>query len=316
MLPKELRQYSNRRIFIALGAIILVVLLGTIATVLAISQLMSVRQAAQAHNVAREHLDDISIALARAESSQRSFILTGNPAHLEDYLTINRNLPGQLGQLEGETKTQPYADEVAKLRPLVLERWASLERGISVRQTGGFEAAQAEVQEGRGPAIVKRIDTLMASIADERSQLLERDRSNVALLANLSRDISLAGLVVILILAFVTYHLYIKAVQSERDLDRAKDEFVSLASHQLRTPATGIKSILSMLVAEDFGPLNERQTYFMGRALESNTRELKIIEELLNVAKADAGRLVLATRSGKCRSSRTAPGHRRQEANP
>jgi PAS domain S-box-containing protein len=41
----------------------------------------------------------------------------------------------------------------------------------------------------------------------------------------------------------------------EQQLDIAKDEFVSLASHQLRTPATGVKLILSMLSKGDFGPL-------------------------------------------------------------
>ena len=104
-----------------------------------------------------------------------------------------------------------------------------------------------------------------------------------------------ATIALTLVLAATVYYLYLKAIQSERQLDRAKDEFVSLASHQLRTPATGIKSILSTLKAGDFGPLNQRQNYFLGRALESNERELGIIEELLNVAKADAGRLVLHT---------------------
>jgi signal transduction histidine kinase len=41
------------------------------------------------------------------------------------------------------------------------------------------------------------------------------------------------------------------------------------------------------------GPLSQRQLYFATKALESNDRGLQVIEELLNVAKADAGRLVL-----------------------
>ena len=52
-------------------------------------------------------------------------------------------------------------------------------------------------------------------------------------------------------------------------------------------------SVHAMLVGGDIGPLSQRQLYFANKALESNNRGLSIIEELLNVAKADAGRLVL-----------------------
>ncbi len=79
----------------------------------------------------------------------------------------------------------------------------------------------------------------------------------------------------------------------ERQLDVAKDEFVSLASHQLRTPATGVMSILSMLASGDFGPLNERQKYYLDKALQTNGRQLQIIEGLLNAARVDAGKMQL-----------------------
>lgn len=77
----------------------------------------------------------------------------------------------------------------------------------------------------------------------------------------------------------------------ERQLDLAKHDFVSLASHQLRTPASGVKAILYMMKQGDFGPLTERQQRYLQRAIESNDRQLRIIEDLLNVARADAGTL-------------------------
>lgn len=79
----------------------------------------------------------------------------------------------------------------------------------------------------------------------------------------------------------------------ERQLDVAKEEFVSLASHQLRTPATGVKSILSMLAAGDFGPLNDMQQKFVEKAMHTNDRQLQLIEDLLNVALVDSGKLEL-----------------------
>jgi two-component system sensor histidine kinase VicK len=79
----------------------------------------------------------------------------------------------------------------------------------------------------------------------------------------------------------------------ERQLDIAKDEFVSLASHQLRTPATGVMTILSMLAAGDFGKLKPLQLKYVQKAVQSNDRQLQIIEDLLNVAKVDAGKMEL-----------------------
>lgn len=79
----------------------------------------------------------------------------------------------------------------------------------------------------------------------------------------------------------------------ERQLDIAKNEFVSLASHQLRTPATGMKSILSMLASGDFGPMTELQQKYVNKAIQTNDRQLQIIEDLLNVALVDAGKLEL-----------------------
>jgi two-component system sensor histidine kinase VicK len=79
----------------------------------------------------------------------------------------------------------------------------------------------------------------------------------------------------------------------EQQLDVAKDEFVSLASHQLRTPATAVKSILAMLAAGDFGPLSSVQQKYLDKAIQANVRQLQVIDCLLNVALVDAGRMEL-----------------------
>jgi signal transduction histidine kinase len=83
-------------------------------------------------------------------------------------------------------------------------------------------------------------------------------------------------------------------VTQEFALDRAKDEFVSLASHQLRTPATAVKAILSMMLNGDLGSLTPRQQHFVARAIYTNDRQLTIIEDMLNAAKVDSGELSIA----------------------
>lgn len=78
------------------------------------------------------------------------------------------------------------------------------------------------------------------------------------------------------------------------ELNAAKDEFISLASHQLRTPATGVKQFIGMLLDEYFGKVTADQRSILEYAYESNERQLQVINDLLKVAQVDAGKLVLS----------------------
>lgn len=78
----------------------------------------------------------------------------------------------------------------------------------------------------------------------------------------------------------------------ERDelikLGHIKDEFIGIASHQLRTPATGVKQYIGILLAGIGGSLTERQQKYLEEAYASNERQLKIINDLLKTAQIDA----------------------------
>jgi PAS domain S-box-containing protein len=76
-------------------------------------------------------------------------------------------------------------------------------------------------------------------------------------------------------------------------LNNVKDEFVSLASHQLRTPATGIKQFLGLLLEGYAGPLTEQQMAYIQKAYDSNERQIDLVNSLLRTAQIDAGKVIL-----------------------
>lgn len=81
-------------------------------------------------------------------------------------------------------------------------------------------------------------------------------------------------------------------VYAKRDeAQQAKDDLLSLASHQLRTPATAVKQYLGMMLEGYTGKLSKRQLPALQKAYVSNERQLETINQILYVAKADAGRL-------------------------
>ena len=76
-------------------------------------------------------------------------------------------------------------------------------------------------------------------------------------------------------------------------LNDSKDEFISLASHQLRTPATAIKQLLGLLLEGLEGELSPSLQAIIQKSYESNERQIAIINSLLKVAQIDAGKVVL-----------------------
>jgi signal transduction histidine kinase len=76
-------------------------------------------------------------------------------------------------------------------------------------------------------------------------------------------------------------------------LDEAKDEFVSMASHQLRTPLTTVKGYLSMLEDGDAGKLTKDQKKFVAEAYTSAQRMVYLISDLLNVSRINTGKFII-----------------------
>lgn len=82
-----------------------------------------------------------------------------------------------------------------------------------------------------------------------------------------------------------------------KTLSAAKDEFINMASHQLRTPATVVKQYIGMLAEGYGGKLTKKQKDMVNSAYTSNERELVIIEDLLRVARVDGGKVYLVKSS-------------------
>lgn len=74
-----------------------------------------------------------------------------------------------------------------------------------------------------------------------------------------------------------------------REMDEAKSRFVSIAAHQLRTPISGIQWSTNMLLGGDFGALNPEQRAVLEEALVTINRLVKLIADLLNVARIESG---------------------------
>lgn len=76
-----------------------------------------------------------------------------------------------------------------------------------------------------------------------------------------------------------------------REVDKMKDEFISIASHELRTPMTVIKSYLWMVLSGQAGLLKSKQKVYLKRSFDSTNRLIKLVNDMLNISRIESSRM-------------------------
>ena len=91
-------------------------------------------------------------------------------------------------------------------------------------------------------------------------------------------------------LQIVTDKLAAANVELKR-LDQSKTEFISIASHQLRTPLTAIKGFISLLLEGSYGAVPSPISDVLDKIYTANERIVHLVEDLLNISRMESGRL-------------------------
>lgn len=106
----------------------------------------------------------------------------------------------------------------------------------------------------------------------------------------------LTVLVVILFLAAaVRLWDYAVLYKKIKEVDQMKDEFISIASHELRTPVTGIRGYTSMILEGTFGEISDKLKDTLKMVQSASDRLAGLVEDLLNVSRIEQGRLEVKT---------------------
>ncbi len=85
---------------------------------------------------------------------------------------------------------------------------------------------------------------------------------------------------------------FFRDITHEKEIDRAKSEFITIASHELRTPLSGVRWLLEAVLRR--GHLTTQQAEFIRKALESNGRIINLANDLLDATSLEAGSITPA----------------------
>jgi len=92
---------------------------------------------------------------------------------------------------------------------------------------------------------------------------------------------------------FIPGTFMVRSFEHLAEANRMKSEFVSIASHQLRSPMSAIKWSLNLLLSEKIGKLEKKPKEHLKILEENNNRMIKLVNDLLNVSRIDKGELTL-----------------------
>ena len=88
----------------------------------------------------------------------------------------------------------------------------------------------------------------------------------------------------------------VEDITHRREVDRMKDEFISVVSHELRTPLTSIRGSLGLLAGGMLGPLPERGQRMLELATKNTDRLVRLINDMLDIERIESGRVEIRLR--------------------
>jgi len=106
-------------------------------------------------------------------------------------------------------------------------------------------------------------------------------------------ELVIAIVSIVTIILLIIGHSLVGSFARIAEANRMKSEFVSIVSHQLRTPLSALKWSLDLLRGKRIGDINEKQKEYLDIVNDSTIKMVKLVNDLLNVNRIEQGRLAV-----------------------
>jgi signal transduction histidine kinase len=272
-------------------------------------------------NQALPQIERVLSSVENAETGQRGYLLTGKPGYLADYQGGVRDTKQILSELRSSQDIFPSLPaHLDLIEDLVRSKFSEMAETVELRRTGDFEGARNRVLAGRGKVAMDKIRTAINETRRDSYELLDLRSEQQRQRARETQWRFVCGAILSLILARLAWSRLYHAVQSREVTQTAletsaaelrektallenqnaeilkatqlKSEFLANMSHELRTPLNSITGFSEVLIDGIPGPVNEAQREYLGEILEGSRHLLLLINDVLDLAKVESGKMV------------------------
>jgi signal transduction histidine kinase len=231
-------------------------------------------------------LNDLLFNLTNAETGQRGYLITEDRTYLGPYDKAIPMIRKDLHVLKISPLSNNYRQHIDQITTISTQKLGELSLTISTLQSQGQPSAFTIVGTNTGKEDMIRLRALIGDITRAQNKDIHAKVATAEHRTAIMKFVApIAGLLDLGLIATILY-LTRRAIHKEQQLENLKEQFVALASHQLRTPATAVKQYLNLLLAGTFGKLKKQQQDVLVIINDSNERGIHIANNLLSVSRA------------------------------
>jgi len=244
----------------------------------------------------------------RVDAAQRGYFITGNHLILAEREQALVDLNQSVARLKSLAVDSAQAISASQLAEMVAPRVALLNKLLQYYNQGGLAMLQSRIAPSAGGVARIEFFALVGKLQKEEQRLLaqrEAAEREGATITRLMLITTLAVTLLILVPAYVgvivqsrarerTHKELLSAKAAAEEASRAKSEFLSSMSHELRTPLNAILGFGQVLASNTLPTTDAQKKEFTGHILKAGWHLLTLINEVLDLAKIESGKLTLS----------------------
>lgn len=231
-------------------------------------------------------IEKVFSSLKDSESSQRVYLLTGDEGYLAVYKNYVSQIDPQIRQLEDTMDSNSIeAEKVENLRQKINERIGFLDQTIKVRKEQGLDAAVLILSQGNGKRTMGEVRQIVNDLHKEEEQLLAlRNKQTQESLISMYVGIT-AAIILDVILICLVYFLVNRELKNRDAIEQRKNEFISMASHELKTPLTSML-VFAQVLKQKLRPFQDRKAkHYLNKISEHTQKMIALVNDLLDLSR-------------------------------
>jgi len=281
------KAYTGRGVVLSLCVIVAI---GGSTTVMQRRSINDLRQLTDEQQVVASNtflLNDILLATVDAETGQRGYLLTSDSTYLTPYSAALPQITADFTALKHTPQEKTDAIAITNLQSAVDQKLAELQSTLNAMSNGGFSSAVAIVETNNGLTLMNTIRSQVSALEHRQGSDLSQKRAYVLTQINTFQNVLVVVRLSALLLVIIGMYLIGRVLYQRQELEKSKGEFIDIAAHQLRTPASIVKLHLGAMLSGYVGKLSSKQAAALRNVYDTNERAIQIIEDVLRVAKVD-----------------------------